>query len=259
MAFAQSSMQQDELAALLARNLSFNPVPEPAPVPQQEQQADHAEPIIYTSVHYTHSAHIARPQAAQQDTPRRSSEPPQTQGPSVEIILQYHGINPATLTPSQLQLFKVAEPAQQERLVELWNICPPGNGGDIPALAWSSTTVEQEEQLARLRYERLNQQQQVMSLDGTQVQAGDGRWVRNTEPEMEPYMASGYEELMQREREREARDSQPRSTYGLYSQATDPVYMGPDYAREQQLMEMATQYGAYQGFRAPEADTMDVM
>ncbi|KAF5025025.1 hypothetical protein F66182_2893 [Fusarium sp. NRRL 66182] len=260
MAFVKSNMQpQDELAALLARNLTFNPIPEPAPVSQQPV-SDLAEPIVYTSVHYTHSAHVARPQAAQQqDIPRRSSEPPQTQGPSVETILQYHGINLATLTPSQLQLFKVAEPSQQERLVELWNICPPGNGGDIPALAWSSTTVEHEEQLARIRYERLNQQQQVMSLDGTQVQANDGRWVRNAEPEMEPYMASGYEELMRRERERQALDSQPRSTYGLSSQATDPVYMGPDYAREQQIMEMATQYGAYQGFWAPEADTMDVM
>ncbi|KAI1058655.1 hypothetical protein LB506_000467 [Fusarium annulatum] len=258
MSFSPSTMQQDELAALLARNLSFNPIPEPAPAPQQEPKADHAEPIVYTSVHYTHSAHIA--QAAQhQDVPRRASEPPQTQGPSVEAILQHHGVDPATLTPSQLQLFKVAEPSQQERLIELWNICPPGNGGDIPALAWSSTTVEHEEQLARLRYERLNQQQQVMSLDGTQVQAVDGRWVRNSEPEVEPYMTSGYEELMRREREREARDSQPRSTYGLYSHATDPVYMGPDYAREQQLLEMATQYGAYQGFRAPEVDTMDVM
>jgi hypothetical protein len=98
-----------------------------------------------------------------------------------------------------------------------------------------------------------------MSLDGTQVQAVDGRWVRNSEPEVEPYMTSGYEELMRRERERETQDSQPRSTYGLYSHATDPVYMGPDYAREQQLLEMATQYGAYQGFRAPEVDTMDVM
>jgi hypothetical protein len=98
-----------------------------------------------------------------------------------------------------------------------------------------------------------------MSLDGTQVQSNDGRWVNQQEPETEPYMASGYEELMRREREREARDSQPRSTYGLYSHATDPVYMGPDYAREQKLLEMASQYGACQGFRAPEMDTMDVM
>jgi hypothetical protein len=35
--------------------------------------------------------------------------------------------------------------------------------------------------------------------------------------------------------------------------------MGPDFARQQQMMEMATQYGAYQGFRAQEADSMDVM
>ncbi|KAJ3523921.1 hypothetical protein NM208_g12264 [Fusarium decemcellulare] len=263
----QPNMQmQDDLAALFSRNLTFNPhaEPAPAPVPQEEPQQELAKPIVYSSVHYTHSAHIARPQVVQhQDPPRPSSEPPQTEGPSVETILQYHGVDPNTLTPSQIQLFKVADPPQQERLIELWNICPPGNGGDIPALAWSSTTVEHEEQLARLRYERLSQQQQVMSLDGTPVQAGDGRWIQNQEPEMEPYMASGYEELMRRERERQARDSQPRSTYGQcgpdYTHATDPVYMGPDFARQQQMMEMATQYGAYQGFRAQEGDTMDVM
>ncbi|KAM0427499.1 hypothetical protein ACHAPT_007459 [Fusarium lateritium] len=262
----QPNMQmQDDLAALFSRNLTFNPepAPVPAPVAHQEHRQEPATPIVYSSVHYTHSAHIARPQVAHQEQPRPSSEPPQTEGPSVETVLQYHGVNPRTLTPSQLQLFKVADPPQQERLIELWNICPPNNGGDIPALAWSSTTVEQEEQLARLRFETSSRQhQQVMSLDGTPVQAGDGRWVQSPEADMEPYMASGYEELMRRERERQAMDSQPRSTYDncgpSYTHATDPVYMGPDFARQQQMMEMATQYGAYQGFRAPETD-MDVV
>ncbi|KAF4983768.1 hypothetical protein FZEAL_891 [Fusarium zealandicum] len=264
MAFVQSNMQtQDDLAALFSRNLTFNPqaAPPPAPIHHEEPQPEPAKPIIYSSQHYTHSAHVLRPQPAQQqEPPRPSSEPPQTEGPSVETVLQYHGVDPSALTPSQIQLFRIADTPQQERLVALWTICPPGKGADIPALAWSSTTVEQEEQLARMRYERLTQQQQVMSLDGTHVQAGDGRWVQNTEPDMEPYMASGYEELMRREREREAMASQPRSTYGQdYTHATDPVYMGPDFARQQQMMEMATQYGAFQAFRSQEADGMDVM
>ncbi|KAM5355891.1 hypothetical protein ACJ41O_002537 [Fusarium nematophilum] len=255
---------QDELATLFSRNLTFNPESAPVP-PQEEAKPEPPKPIIYSSQHYTHSAHVVKAQQAQhQEPPRPSSEPPQGAGPSVETILQYHGVNPSTLTPSQIQLFKIAEPAQQERLVELWNICPPGNGGDIPALAWSSTTVEQEEQLARVRLERLSQQQQhTMSLDGTPVQTGDGRWVQTSEPEMEPYMASGYEELMRREYERQSMESQPRTPYAHcgpnYTHATDPVYMGPDYARQQQIMEMATQYGALQGFRAQEMDTMDVM
>ncbi|RTE73769.1 hypothetical protein BHE90_011815, partial [Fusarium euwallaceae] len=258
-------MQQDDLAALFSRNLTFNPEPVPAPAPiPQEHHLEPAKPIVYSSVHYTHSAHIARPQVAPQEQPRPASEPPQTEGPSVDTILQYHGVNPKTLTPSQIQLFKVADPPQQERLIELWNICPPNNGGDIPALAWSSTSVEHEEQLARLRYDNLTRQNQpVMSLDGTPVQAGDGRWVQNTVEEGEPYMVSGYEELMRRERERQDMLSQPRSTYETcnpsYTHATDPVYMGPEFARQQQMMEMATQYGAYQGFRAQEMDSMDVM
>lgn len=78
-------------------------------------------------------------------------------------------------------------------------------------------------------------------------------------------MASGYEELMRREHERQAQQEQERNAYGAfiagpaYTQATDPIYMGPDCVRQQQQMEMASQYGAFQHFRAMEAEAMDVM
>ncbi|CAM1506879.1 Fc.00g065200.m01.CDS01 [Cosmosporella sp. VM-42] len=277
MVSVQGNMQMhDELAALFQRNLTFNPQP-PAPIPQEEPRSEPVAsasasappPIIYTSVHYTHSAHIARAQAqqqaaAQEEVQRPSSEPPQTEMINSETILRNHGVDPSTLTPSQVQLFRIADPPQQMRLLELWTICPPSKAGDIPSLAWSSTTLEQEEHLARVRYERSNQNQ-VMSLDGTTVQTGDGKWTQDIEPDSEPYMASGYEELMRREYERQAQQDQPRDTYnhfGIsqnYSQATDPVYMGPDYARQQQQMDMATQYGAFQGFRGGEADAMEIM
>ncbi len=84
---------------------------------------------------------------------------------------------------------------------------PPTNSGDSPALAWTSTTLEQEETLARLRWERREQEGQLtagtmtaMSLDGTPVptpmQGGDGRWLDlQSQSYMEPYMMSGYEAL----------------------------------------------------------------
>ncbi|CRK42858.1 hypothetical protein BN1708_016948, partial [Verticillium longisporum] len=91
---------------------------------------------------------------------------------------------------------------------------------DNPALAWTSTTVEQEELWARLRYERMieaERQTAVMSLDGTAVQSqsSDGRWLAtNISQNVEPYMMSGYEELMRRENERQA--PKPKDVYSPY-------------------------------------------
>jgi hypothetical protein len=267
----------EDLAALFSRNLTFNPdIREhaaPADVPRQEPQQEappvSPQPIIYSiSQHYHHSAHTVRQAAPQQEPERRSSAPPQGDAVSSEAILRSHGVDPACLTPSQMQLFRIADEAQKMRLLELWSICPPTNGGDIPALAWSSTTMEQEEQLAQIRYERLQHgQDQTMSLDGTTVQTNDGRWQQNAESE--PYMTSGYEELMRREQERLDREKQEKNhqqTFGSfggssYSPATDPVYMGADYTRDQQQrMAMATQYGNFEqkhGFG--DMDSMDVM
>lgn len=169
-------------------------------------------------------------------------------------------IDPTTLTPAQLQLFRTADDPQKQRLIELWLISPPTKGADIPSLAWSSTSVEQEERLAQLRFDR--EQEQVMSLDGTSVQTADGTWA-DQRSDSEPYMTSGYEELMRREQQRQA---EPRAVYNhfgnaigsrTYSTATDPVFMGPDTVRQQEQMNMATQYGAFEQFRS--GDAMDVM
>lgn len=164
---------------------------------------------------------------------------------------------------AQLQLFKTAEDSQKLRLIQLWQICPPTNNQDNPAVAWNSTTVEQEELLAQLRYERRlaeeEQKNTVMSMDGTPltpVQTGDGRWVAMSD--VEPYMMSGYEALARREYEESARQqyqeamSIPKDCYShfgtavggpTYRPATDPVYDN-NWIRQQQAME--NQYGAFQ-------------
>lgn len=278
----QTNMQMnDELAALFSRNLTFNSeiqpqtpetAPAPAPVQQQPQGEELPKPIIYSvSQHYTHSAHVVRTQQQQQQQPppRPSSEPPQSDAILAEDILRNYNVNIASLTPSQMQLFKTADDSQKLRLIQLWSIYPPETSADIPSLAWSSTSVEHEEQLARMRHDRSNQQQND-NASSAPVQAQNGTWAQSqSQSEMEPYMLSGYEELMRRENERQARDDQPRSTYthyggSSYTSATDPVYMGPDYSRlqqqqqQQQELVMANQYGALQGFRY-EGDAMDVM
>ncbi|GKT89368.1 hypothetical protein Ct61P_07218 [Colletotrichum tofieldiae] len=250
---------QDDLAALFSRNLTFNPeiqshVQPPkaeeelkqAPDPAPTNAAPTPAPIIYSiTQHYTHSAHVAR-QPQSQDVP--------VQHPALPNLRRTH----------------------QLRLIEIWRAAPPNSSTENPSLAWTSTTLEQEEQLAKLRYERMEaekeqrQQNAVMSLDGTPVQSDDSRWLANSiSHQVEPYMMSGYEEMMRREYEREqveARSSSNYSHYGSvsgYKPATDPVYkgFGDDWAREQAIqmqMQMENQYGAFQHFGG-QAGNMEAM
>ena len=282
----QPTMQaNDELAALFFRNLTFNPGPqqqpawkpadnEPKQLPHESgiTSPDHSSnPITYSiSQHYTHSAHltqqIAQPQDQQpggQEPQRRSSEPPQSE--TVEMILLHHGISHTQLSPSQLQLFRISDNSARERLIDIWSAAPPSTTQDNPSLAWSTTTLEQEEFWARQRYEQRQQteapvQDTSMSLDGTQVQAQDSRWLSAYQSAgAEPYMMSGYEELMRRENQRQAEEQSKTSfsPYGSavgaqrYSQATDPVYKntGAGWNTEQQQAEMENQSGSFQQHR----------
>lgn len=260
---------QEDLVALFQRNFSLEtPVyvaPQPAPKPVEE-------PITYSiSQHYHHSAHVV----AQQPS-RPASEPPQTDQLTTEIILSRHGVDVNSLFPSQLELFKTADASQQMRLIELWRICPPDYGGHALSQdigTWPATSFQQEEAMAKLRYERQmleermsrsgGDQQTMESMEDTMsdasttapltpVQSGDGRW--NQSHNAEPYMQSGYELLAQQEYERSSAASK-------YSHATDPVYntvedihkfpnVGGDWQAllQQRQQAMENQYGAYQQF-----------
>lgn len=265
----EANMQQahEDLAALFSKNLTL----ESAQQPSQEEQK-----IVYISQHYNHSAHIARQQVEEpQPSPRPASEPPQPEHAAAETVLRNHGVDPSCLSMPQLQLFRGVDEAKQRRLIELWSICPPTNSNDNPTLAWSFTTVEQEESLAKMRYDQQQQQaDQIMSLDGTPltpIQAGDGRWVATQNQHyMEPYMASGYEDMARREYEESARRAQaaameqPKNVfqpYGsavgapTYSRATDPVYQAttttvtPDWSQQ---TAMENQYGRMMQLRDEE-------
>lgn len=236
MAAVYANMQsQEELAALFSRNLTLDPVSQPAPAPTPApaapapaEQRQEERKIVYISQHYNHSAHVVK-----QDVPppRPASEPPQSEHAAVEQVLREHSVDTSGLSRAQLQLFKTVDTPDKLRLIELWRVCPPTNSNDNPTLTWSVTTVDQEEALARLRFEQQQQQlidqqlqddfgmmqdepEAVMSLDGTPltpIQAGDGRWIASSSSSspayhyMEPYMASGYEEMARREYEESAR------------------------------------------------------
>jgi hypothetical protein len=274
MAVVQQSMQQkEELAALFSRNLTLDqpaPLPEPVPVPVQAPvEAPKEEKIVYISQHYTHSYHVARQDVQPPlPSPRPASEPPQPEHSAVERVLREHGVDPSCLSSAQLQLFKTVEDPQRLKLMELWRFCPPTNSLDNPTLAWSMTSVSQEELLAKIRYEQKQraEQETVMSLDGTPltpVQGGDGRWIASSAyAYMEPYMATGYEEMARREYEESARRAfaesmaQPKDMFNQLDTATagtnynpahsDPVYKTSAADREWRRQEaMADQYGRY--------------
>ncbi|KAH8815410.1 hypothetical protein F5884DRAFT_177270 [Xylogone sp. PMI_703] len=260
----------EDLATLFSRNLSLHNPPPVAPV---EQAADTSSQITYSiSQHYHHSAHVAK------QTPRSTSEPPQTDQLTTEIILSRHGVDAATLFPSQIELFRSAEPGQQMRLIELWRISPPNYGGHALAQdlgTWPATSLQQEEEMAKLRHERQMMQERIAqaghhqhSVDNiddamsdestngplTPIQGGDGRW---NAADAEPYMSSGYELLARREYELSALPSRDiYSHFGTsvggpsYNTATDPVYKHnatEDWQNRmlQQQQEMENQYGSY--------------
>lgn len=235
---------QEDLVALFSRNLVLNPElaayqqaqhqpanPEPSPAPA---------PVTYSiSQHYHHSTHIPRQQDAEQPNPqRRASEPPQSDQESCEAMLRAHGVDVSALGPSQTQLFRIAGPEQRARLVELWKIFPPASREGNLTMSWASTTMEQEEQLARMRYDQQQQEANSMSMgmDCGASQSSDGRWDTGAEP----YMQSGYDYLMRREEQRSQpladgpKDAYshfgmsagaPRDQAGCsYSRATEPVY-----------------------------------
>lgn len=263
----QPTMGYDELAAMFSRNMALQQqATQQEPIQSTETKVE-PEPIVYASAHYTHSAHLLNESKPVVERDRPSSEPPQSRQPLAEDILSHYGVNPSSLSASQMELFKTAEDSQKERLIELWLICPPTNTQENPAVAWSSTTVQQEEVLAQLRYERQLQEnaekQNVVSMSGTPLtptQTGQGEWT-GTISYMEPYMMSGYEEMARREYEESARRQYeeeakpPKEVYShfgsavgghRYHEATDPVYNthNNDWERQQQMME--NRYGAFQ-------------
>lgn len=238
---------QDELTTLFQRNLSLQQ-PAPAPTP-----ALHTEIKYSISQHYHHSSHVVPTPPAPAQT--------LTDDHTIAIILSRHGVDPSTLFPSQIELFRSADSSQQMRLVELWRISPPNYGGHALTQSmdgtYPDTNFEMEEHMARARYARTQQEEEQQRMERAQmeqqlqesamqddmmseeeqsnapltpIQGGDGRWLFSPP---EPYMESGYEQLAQREYEASKLQQpvqgpeQSRDAYSLFG--TDVG--GPSYSK----------------------------
>jgi hypothetical protein len=107
---------------------------------------------------------------------------------------------------------------------------------------WPPTSLAQEEAMAKLRYERMEEQ-------AAQQQREQASTTVATSPSTqsaEPYMTSGYEMMARREYEKSAQEEAPLKESIKYNQATDPVYNGGLWQKNVgSVLDMENQYGAY--------------
>ncbi|KAF7712709.1 Uncharacterized protein PECH_006786 [Penicillium ucsense] len=190
-----NTKMQDELSSLFDRQMSMNQQtaytpaqphtqhqlqvsrmisPEPEPVPQP--------PITYSiTQHYHHSAHVAQPAAP-------ASSPAQAKTQRLRGLLLAHGIDPSTLSAAQCDLIQNADLAQQQRLLQTWQVYAEHG----LAQSGSPDTAMED------------------SMDEDSVSA------------VEPYMAIGYGSPNMTH----SADGMPTepSTGEPYAKSTDPVY-----------------------------------
>lgn len=243
-------MQQEELVGLFTRSLTLS-APASAsftepPTQQSEEQGAITQPIAYATQHYHHSAHVA-------SNSSNSVASRHTNQSGLAAVLSRNGIEPASLSPAQINLFQNADDDQRLRLLELWRIAPPSHADSDVAKqigTWQQTSLQQEEATAKLRYERQMQAQQprpqipppTQTMEGTEKPPANVA-LPNSPGNAEPYILSGYETLAQRDYEHEAKLLQSTT---WHNQATDPVYKASGMWEKQRIQEMENQYGAYE-------------
>ncbi|KAK2768809.1 hypothetical protein FQN54_000667 [Arachnomyces sp. PD_36] len=224
-----SLKMQDDLASLFMRQMSMEGVHQASmTLPPTPQPTQDVPPIVYSiTQHYHHSSHIANPNPllqAQQNGTQPVIEP----GVPAEETLMRHNIDPSTLFPSQLTLFRQAGIEQQSRLITLWQISPPGHSAQQSQTAQPMRDDSMEEDTAA-----------------------------------EPYVISGYESLAQREYDMNAQNQQQQpiepSTGTPYKPSNDPAYQSREWwnyypqqpeqqqqQQQQQQSSMENQYGAFE-------------
>lgn len=236
-----------------------------SPDPSDHMSRESTPPTYSISQHYHHSAHLAAKSIPADISQTRNIGLSFNTPNDVNEILAQNGIDPSSLLPTQLTLFKQAASDQRTRLVELWRISPP----DYTAYGtqelsdelggWCHTTLEQEEEMARLRLQRKETQEPATHTDmdsGTGEHTMDLDSVNQRDCQtVEPYMTSGYEMLAQKEYNQQARaglyandtNSPSESVFGEhYQHSTDPVFQGREWWRHTSAGQpVEHQYGLF--------------
>lgn len=209
--------QQDELSQLFSSKMNFSqPLPQYPTTPDKQfftQQQDQPQ-IVYSSQHYTGTYHICLGEPTEE--PRadsRVSVP--TPSHNLDETLRRNNIDPASLSTSQIKLIINADYEQRLRLLELWRISPPEPGSQ----GFSGTSMAQEEEMARLRYEKRIESEQQTTHSHDAIGADS--------QEAEPYVLSGYAQRID----------------PVYAAATG-MWQAQNYSQAMQTMD--AHYGAFQ-------------
>lgn len=216
---------QDDLVNMMTRNLHLNPIQHQhdMSMPPTPQVVPQSTPITYITQHYHHSAH-----QAPHDVP-------------VSTILENAGINASALFPSQLQLFKNAEPDQRLRLIELWQIAPPTYGNQMhpdDLGNWPQTSMEREEDAAKYRLQ-MSEQDRLQNLAGL-----PGHETRHS---AEPYIVAGYDMFPNINGVTAPTEyGSSTRTENEYKQSNDPAYNSREWWNLSDEEPMEHQYGMLQ-------------
>lgn len=207
-----------DLVSMMGQHFHLNPVQpqHDASMPSTPQVSPQTAPIAYITQHYHHSSH----------------QVPSIEQP-VSDVLEEAGVNASALLPSQILLFKNADDEQKHRLVELWRISPPTPGNQLPPNVnrnWPQTSMDQEEEAARLRWEA-TEREKLKSLCALPGYDGRGN--------AEPYMTNLYKDMSAHSESR----AQPVQEY---QRCKDPVYNSSRQWWEVGMEETENQYGVWQ-------------
>ncbi|KAI9859609.1 MAG: hypothetical protein M1813_006540 [Trichoglossum hirsutum] len=264
----------EDLVALFSRNLTFSNQPQSIPAtPAEEAQPQSTtnpqsadKPNYSISQHYHHSAHLAS-SAPPSTAPSPAIPEQDTDVATAEIILSRNGVDPTTLLPSQLSLFRKADVSQKMRLAELWRISPP-NASAHELGNWSQTNLQQVEDLAMADGKRNREDQEKLdilmheqqldqpnnvwaeqgqssnqNLEVAPISRGDNenRDYSHQHENAEPYILSGYESLAKRDYDEQVQmDTESHIIKPSYSPLGSAV--GGEWTPEMQLLQESQQY-----------------
>ncbi|KAI9772261.1 MAG: hypothetical protein M1840_001010 [Geoglossum simile] len=273
----QTDMHED-LVALFSRTLTFSnqaqivqeiPADKTQPQPETNPQSV-GKPAYSVSQHYHHSAHLAS-SAPPSVAPSPALEEPNTDVTTAEIILSRNGVDPTTLLPEQLALFRQADVSQKMRLVELWRISPP-NASAHELGNWAQTNLKQGEGMAMADGKRDHEDQEKLDIlmheqhleqpgnawaeqgRGSNQSAGlvpisdgDGRNVEydHQQDEAEPYILSGYESLAKRDYDEQDAQMDTESQHIRSSYSPLGSAVGGEWTPEMQLFQDNQRYQQY--------------
>lgn len=255
-----------------------------APVVPEERTPEESPKFNYSiSQHYTHSAHIVKSPSNAMPVSVTVKENPDTRflngkisqqytesahdvdvvngvcvptlametsnrGLSIYQTLAQHHIRIATLLPSQITLFEQADDDQRSRLIQLWSISPEinlgGHGMADGIDEYQNVTIEREDEQALARWKEILSSDMDLEVAHVCVPI----CISNREPiqAAEVYMKSGYEQLAERDYQKQEREfvNVAPAVGGMisisYKQATDPIYQA-----KWQLHNMEREYAMY--------------